>query len=163
MCNLNYKLLRVTNTGTNVFTTVSNTEYAVNIPSELRVQNKIIEIEVTDGIISLSTNATFKTFSEVGIECNLCASSNSYNTEVANGFNCNQMRQLFNVNLQNYYHVGGATALINFIKDSSNSFILSHLPEKLIFKRYKSDGTDYSDFAEDNYIQFTLKITYHDK
>lgn len=169
MCNnLDYKLLRVTNRGTNVFPTVADTEYSVNIPSELRIPNKRIEIEVVDGIISLLTKpANFKTYKEVGIECNLCNSSNSYNTEVENSFNCTQMSQLFNVNLQNWFNRDGegqdANTNINFKKDSSNTFILSSLPEKLIFKRYVNAAGVSQNLTEDNYIQFTLKITYHDK
>lgn len=159
MCNNNFKLLRVTNRGTNVHITVPNVEYAVNIPGELRIPNKRILVEVVDGLITATTDTTFKTIRELGIQCNLCTMSNSYDTEVTDSFQAQQMSQLFNCNLQDYHT---NNTIVSFHASSDNSFIISSLPEKLIFKRYATITNEASDYAIDNYIQFTLKLTYLD-
>ena len=43
---LNFKILRVSNRGTNVHETVTNQQYRINIPSELRIPNKIIKVDL---------------------------------------------------------------------------------------------------------------------
>jgi hypothetical protein len=159
MCNNNFKLLRVTNRGTNVFTEKADVKFSVNIPSELRIPNTRVKVSVVDGIITATTDATFKTIRELGIKCNLCLMSNSYDTEVENSYIAQQMAQLFNCNLQQYHT---NNAIVSFHTSSNDEFILSQLPEKLTFERYANIAGVSQEYAIDDYIQFTLKLEYID-
>lgn len=152
-----FKIFRISNRGTNVHELIANNTYAVNVPSELRIPNKKMKIEVVDGIISETTDSTFKTFVELGVQCNFV---NGFDSEVPNGFNCKNMQNLFNVNIQEYH---SNNDLVSFHKSSNCSFMLDNLPEKIVFNRYSIITGTQSALTSDNYIQFTLKITYYDR
>lgn len=161
-----FKLLRVTNRGSNSFETVTNQQFAVNIPADLRKPNKNILVEVVDGCMSIDSTLTnkFEDLEEVGVDCNIC--SGSYDAEAPNGFNCGNLSRLFNVNLNNF-HTAGKN--VTFYKSSNNQFFISSLPEKLIFTRMEtttSTGTAKpadATYFSGKYISFTLKLSYYDK
>ena len=159
--NLDFKLLKVTNRSTGLFTVVPSTTFRVNIPSELRVANKKIVVEVVSGMLTLdTTQSTFSTIKDCGISCNLCS---GYNTEVSTGFNNTNLNELFNVNLNSF---GNTDASNCFYKQSNNQFILSSLPEQLEFSRVATIGdvglsVPYA--AANQYVSFVLKLTYYDK
>ena len=157
MCKEKFKIFRVSNKGTNVFEQVTNQRYAVNVPSELRDPMKTMMIEVVDGTLSYNTDNTFKTFQELGVQCNFV---NGFDSEVTAGFNSKNNDILFNVNTQQYKNAG---IVVAFKKASDNTFLLDKLPEKLIFNRYCVIGATAIPLTFDGYISFTLKITYFDK
>ncbi len=157
MCKEDFKIFRISNRGTNVYQIVANNTYAINVPSELRVPNKTMKVECVDGVISDTTDSTFKTYVELGVQCNFV---NGFDSEVPNGFNCKNMQNLFNVNLQEYHT---DSALVAFKKDSDCSFMLDNLPEKIVFNRYSVIAGTQTPLTSNNYIQFTLKITYYDR
>ena len=157
MCKNRFKIFRVSNRGTNVFEQVANQRYAVNVPSELRDPTKTMMIEVVDGTIGCLTDNTFKTFMELGVQCNF---TNGFDTEVTGGFNSKNMENLFNVDITNYKN---ATIAVPFKISSNNSFLLDKIPEKIIFNRYCVITGTVIPFTFDGYISFTLKITYYDK
>jgi hypothetical protein len=82
MCNPNFKIFRVSNRGSNVNETIANQEYRVNIPSELRIPNKIIKVEVISGSMTINTDSTFDTLAEIGVISNL---PNGFDSEVETG------------------------------------------------------------------------------
>ena len=153
----NFKIFRISNRGTNCFQQVTNQRYAVNVPSELRDPMKTMMIEVVDGTLSYNTDNTFKTFQELGVQCNFV---NGFDSEVTAGFNSKNNDILFNVNTQQYKNAG---IVVAFKKASDNTFLLDKLPEKLIFNRYCVIGATAIPLTFDGYISFTLKITYFDK
>ena len=157
MCKDKFKIFRVSNRGTNVYEQVVNQRYAVNIPTELRDPTKTMMIEVVDGTIAMHTDNTFKTYMELGVQCNF---TNGYDTEVNGGFNSKNMENLFNVDITNYKN---ATMSVPFKKASNNSFLLDQIPEKIVFNRYCVIGDTAIPLTFDGYISFTLKITYYDK
>jgi hypothetical protein len=157
MCHENFKIFRISNRGTNLYEQVANQRYAVNVPSELRDPTKTMKIEVVDGTIACITDATFKTFMELGIQCNF---TNGFDTENSGGFNCKNMENLFNVDINNYTNAGIS---VPFKKSSNNSFLLNQIPEKLIFNRYCVINNNVIPLTFDGYVSFTLKITYYDK
>lgn len=157
MCKEKFKIFRISNRGTNCFQQVTNQRYAVNVPSELRDPMKTMMIEVVDGTLSYNTDNTFKTFQELGVQCNFV---NGFDSEVTAGFNSKNNDILFNVNTQQYKNAG---IVVAFKKASDNTFLLDKLPEKLIFNRYCVIGATAIPLTFDGYISFTLKITYFDK
>ena len=157
MCKENFKIFRVSNRGTNVFEQVTNQRYAINVPSELRDPTKTMMIEIVDGTIACNTDATFKTYMELGVQCNF---TNGFDSEVPGGFNCKNMENLFNVDINNYTN---AAIDVPFKKASNNSFMLDQIPEKLVFNRYCVIAGTAIPLTFDGYISFTLKITYYDK
>lgn len=152
-----FKIFRVSNRGSNVYEQVTNQRYAVNVPSEIRDPTKTMMIEVVDGTIECITDVTFKTFMELGVQCNF---TNGYDTEVTAGFNSKNMENLFNCDINNYTNTG---INVPFKKASNNSFLLDKIPEKIVFNRYCVITGTAIPLTFDGYISFTLKITYYDK
>ena len=162
MCkDLDFKLLKVTNRSAGLNTITPSTTFEVNIPSELRVSNKKILVQVVSGCLTLdTTQATFSTIRDCGVTCNLC---NGYNTEVNNGFNSTNLTELFNVNLNSFSNVDASNC---FYKQSSQSFMINSLPEQLRFTRVAvigNTGLSVPYAAANEYISFVLKLTYYDK
>lgn len=157
MCKDKFKIFRVSNRGTNVFEQVPNQRYGINVPSELRDPTKTMMIEIVDGTIGCITDNTFKTFMELGVQANF---TNGFDSEVPGGFNCKNMENLFNVDINNYTNAGIS---VPFKKTSNNSFLLDQIPEKLVFNRYCVIAGTVIPLTFDGYISFTLKITYYDK
>ena len=165
MCKEDFIIFNVTNRGSNVFQTKANEEYAVNIPSELRTKNsKSIKVEVIQGNICFISSEATKNFRELGIKCNLCT---GFSTEVLDSFNTTNMNKLFTTDIEPYLSMDTLTngrrhsTSIN----SNSSFMISQLPEKLIFSRYRVVNGGQNDIAvpsvADTYISFTLKLTYY--
>ena len=158
MCNKeNFKIFRVSNRGTNCFQQVTNQRYGVNVPSELRDPMKTMMIEIVDGTISYTTDNTFKTFQELGVQCNFVS---GFDSEVTAGFNSKNNDILFSCDIQQYTNSG---VDVPFKNASNNTFLLDKLPEKLIFNRYCVINATAIPLTFDGYISFTLKITYFDK
>ena len=159
--NLDFKLLKVSNRSTGLHTITAATTFQVNIPSELRVSNKKILVEVVSGCLTLdTTQTTFATIRDCGVSCNLC---NGYNTEINNGFNSTNLTELFNVNLNCFSNVDASNC---FYKQSSTSFMINSLPEQLRFSRVAvigNTGLSVPYAAANEYISFILKLTYYDK
>ena len=154
-------ILRVSNRGQNVFQQVANQTYSVNIPSELRIPNKQVKVTVLDGNIAFNTDTTFDTYTEIGITSNL-AQNNSYNTESANSFRCQNNDILFNIDTSTY---GKAHKKLITFHTHANvfEFWCSHLPEKLIFTSVATTGSGVLiPITNNNYISFTLKLEYYD-
>ena len=157
MCREKFKILRVSNRGTNVFEQVADQRYAVNVPPELRDPTKTMKIEIVDGTLEMMTNTTFRSYVELGVSCNFIK---GFDTEVNSGFNSKNMDILFNVDLYEYKL---ANVRHPFKIHSESSFLLDALPEKLIFSRYVVIGDLVEPLTFNGYISFTLKITYYDK
>jgi len=161
-----FKLLRVTNRGSNAFATVADQQFAVNIPADLRKPNKNILVEVVDGCMEIDTTLAnkFEDLEEVGVDCNIC--SGSYDAEAQSAFTCGNLSRLFNVNLNNF-HTAGKDVM--FYKSSNNQFFISSLPEALIFTRMATTSSTITAKPADatyfsgKYISFTLKLSYYDK
>jgi len=159
MCKEEFIIFNVSNRGSNVFQTITNVEYAVNIPSELRTKkSKFIKVEVTQGNICFQSSNETKTLKELGIRSNLVS---GFSTEVEGSFNTTNNNKLFSVDLQNYQN----GPLTNAISQSCNlntnsSFIISQMPEKLIFSRYKVIAGIAENSLKNDYISFTLRLTY---
>ena len=157
---LNFKILRVSNRGTNVHETVTNQQYRINIPSELRIPNKIIKVEVISGSITINTDSTFDTLAEIGVRCNL---GTGVDSEVPNGFTCGNYNLLYTVDTSTYDKQN--VARICFQKAScSFQFLTSSIPEKLIFTTVGNTGAGVlAPLTTDSYVSFVLKLTYYDK
>lgn len=154
-------ILRVSNRGQNVFEQVANQTYSVNIPNELRIANKQIRIIVIDGNMAFNTDATFDTYTEIGLTSNL-SQNNSYNTESDNSFRCQNNDILFCLDTSTYGK--GNNKLITFHTHSHVfEFWASQLPEKLIFTSVATTGAGVLiPITNNNYISFTLKLEYYD-
>ena len=157
---LNFKIFRVSNRGTNVFETVANQTYTVNVPPELRIANKLVKVEVIAGSITLNTDSTFNTFAEIGIISNL---PNGFDTENKGGFNSKNYNLLYTIDTSSYDKQN--TERICFQKAScSFQFLTSSIPEKLQFTSVATTGSDVlAPIVLDEYISFVLKLTYYDK
>jgi hypothetical protein len=157
---LNFKILRVSNRGTNVHETVTNQQYRINIPPELRIPNKIIKVEVIAGSLTINTDSTFDTLAEIGVISNL---GNGFDSEVPNGFNCGNYNLLYTVDTSTYDKQN--VARICFQKAScSFQFLTSSIPEKLIFTTVGNTGAGVlAPLTTDSYVSFVLKLTYYDK
>ena len=165
MCKEDFIIFNVTNRGSNVFPTKTNEEYAVNIPSELRTKNsKSIKVEVIQGNICFVSDSDTKVLRELGVKCNICT---GFSTEVLGSFNTTNMNKLFTTDIEPYLC---SSSIPNGRRhstsiNSNSSFMISQLPEKLIFSRYKVFADGINDisvpFAINNYISFTLKLTYY--
>jgi hypothetical protein len=160
MCEKIFKILRVSNRGTNVVEHVANRTYAVNIPSELRIPNKMIKVSIINATMSFNTDSTFNTYSEIGVTSNIGA-LNSFDTEVPNGFNTKNFDLLFNIDTSTYGKQNNN--LINFhTHDEAFQFWTSSLPEKLIFTSVANTTGVLVPITNDNYISFVLKLEYYD-
>jgi hypothetical protein len=165
MCKEDFIIFNVTNRGSNVFQTKTNEEYAVNIPSELRTKNsKSIKVEVIQGNICFTSSEDTKLLRELGVKCNLCT---GFSTEVAGSFNTTNMNKLFTTDIEPYLCT---SSIPNARKhstsiNSNSSFMISQLPEKLIFSRYHVNGAGNDNISKPfvalSYISFTLKLTYY--
>ena len=161
MCPKPFRLLRVSNRGQNCFQTVANQTYSVNIPDELRVPNKQIQVEVVNATMSFNTDSTFDTYAEIGVTSNL-AMNNSYTTETDNSFRCENMNMLFNIDTSTYGKQNNN--LITFHSHSEAfGFWCGMLPEKLVFTSVATTGAGtVGAITNNNYISFILKFTYYD-
>jgi hypothetical protein len=158
--NLNFKIFRVSNRGSNVLEKVSNQTYAVNVPSELRDPTKIVKVEVIAGSMTFSTNATFNTYAELGVSCNLVQ---GFDAENNGGFNSKNYNILFTIDTSNCDRQN--TELFTFHKSSCGfQFITSSIPEKLEFSSVGNTGGNVvAPIVNDGYLSFILKLTYYDK
>lgn len=155
-----HKILRVSNQGSNVVEHVTNQTYAVNIPSELRIPNKMIKVTVISGSMAFQTDGTFDTYKEIGVISNL-PSSMSFDTEVPNGFNTKNFDLLFNIDTSTFGKQNNK--LLTFhTHDEIFSFWICGLPEKLIFTSVASTSSVLTPITNDNYISFILKLEYYD-
>jgi|TARA_E500000305_G_scaffold1551_1_gene1513 hypothetical protein len=160
MENLDFKIFRVSNRGSNVVETVANSEYRINVPSELRIPNKIVKVEVIAGSITMNTDSTFNNYAEIGITSNL---PNGFDSETLGSFNCGNYNLLYTIDTSSYDKQN--TERICFQKAScSFQFLTSGLPEKLIFTSVATTGSSVlAPIVNDEYISFVLKLTYYDK
>ena len=160
MKNLNFKIFRVSNRGSNVVEKVSNQTYAVNIPSELRIPNKLILVEVIAGSITMNTDSTFNNYAEIGIISNL---PNGFDSETQGSFNSKNYNLLYTIDTSSYDKQN--TERICFQKAScSFQFLSSSIPEKLEFTSVATTGASVlAPIVNDEYISFVLKLTYFDK
>jgi len=160
MCPLDFKILRVSNRGQNCLQQIANKQYAVNIPPELRIPNKIIKVSVINATMAFNTDATFNTYTEIGVTSNIC---NGFDTEVDGSYRSKNYELLFNVDTSTYGKQNNN--LITFHSHSENfEFITNTLPEKLIFTSVATTGAGVLvPITYNNYISFILKLTYFDK
>ena len=161
MCKKNIYSLKVSNRGTNVYESVDNITYEVNIPIGFR-NNKMSMMTVTDGTIAIkATDPLIYTINELGIESNLPIQG--FNSEVQSGFMATNYDTLFDVGLTGFT-VGENSALY---LTNDLSYRCGALPEKLIFSRYvTAAGTkqpfDNGGAGNSNYISFTLNFEFDD-
>ena len=161
MCKKNTYSLKVTNRGTNVFESVANITYEVNIPIAFR-NNKMSMMTVIDGTIAVkSTTPLIYTINELGVETNLPIQG--FNTEVQSGFMATNYNTLFDVGLTGFT-VGENSALY---LTNDLTYRCGALPEKLIFSRYVTAAGTKEPFAnggagKSNYIAFTLNFEFDD-
>jgi len=158
--NLNFKIFRVSNRGSNAYEKVANSTYAVNVPSELRIPNKIVKVEVVAGSITMNTDSTFNNYAEIGITSNL---PNGFDTEVDGSFNSKNYNLLYTIDTSSYDKQN--TERICFQKASCNfQFLTSSIPEKLEFTSVATTGAGILEaIVNDEYISFVLKLIYYDK
>ena len=153
--------MKVTNRGTNVYESVDNITYEVNIPIGFR-NNKMSMMTVTDGTIAIkATDPLIYTINELGVESNLPIQG--FNSEVQSGFMATNYDTLFDVGLTGFT-VGENSALY---LTNDLSYRCGALPEKLIFSRYvTAAGTkqpfDNGGAGNSNYISFTLNFEFDD-
>ena len=161
MCPLNFRILRVSNRGQNCFQQVANQTYAVNIPPELRVPNKIIKIEVINATMAFNTDSTFDTYTEIGVTSNIV--NNGYSTETDNSYRCENNTLLFNIDTSTFGKQNNK--LITFHSHSEAfQFVTNNLPEKLVFTSVATTGAGVlAPIVNNNYISFVLKLSYFNK
>lgn len=163
MCltDLNFRLLRVSNRGQNCFQQVADQTYAVNIPPELRIPNKIIKIDVINATMAFNTDSTFDTYTEIGVTSNILC--NGYDTETNDSYRCKNNDLLFNIDTSTFGKQNNR--LITFHTHSDTfQFVCNTLPEKLVFTSVATTGAGVLvPITNDNYISFILKLTYYDK
>ena len=161
MCHeTDFKILRVSNRGQNVFQSVANQTYLVNIPSELRVPNKKIKVSVINATMSFITDSTFDTYTEIGVTSNL---PTGYDTESDSSYNCKNYDLLFNIDTSTFSKQNNK--LITFhTHDEAFEFMVDSIPEKLEFTSVATTGAGVlAPITNNNYISFVLKLTYYDK
>jgi len=161
MCKKNIYSLKVSNRGTNVYESVDDITYEINIPIAFR-NNKMSMMTVTDGTIAIkAAAATIYTINELGVESNLPIQG--FNTEVASGFMATNFNTLFNVGLTTFtLNENSACFLTNEI-----SYRCGSLPEKLVFSRYVVAAGTKEPFTNggagnSNYVSFTLNFEFDD-
>ena len=158
MCMEDFKILRVSNRGQNVFESVANQTYRVNVPSELRIPNKRVKVEVISGTMAFTTDGTFDSYSQIGVISNL---PNGYDTESDNSFNSKNYELLFNIDTSGFDK--SASKHMTFQNSSNFQFMINNIPEKLEFTSVSTTGAGVlSPITNDNYISFVLKFTYYD-
>jgi len=158
MCSEDFKILRVSNRGRNVFESVANSTYRVNIPSELRIPNKRIKVEILNGSMTFTTDSTFDSYSQIGVISNL---SNGFDTESDSSFNSKNYELLFNIDTSGFDK--SASKLMTFQNSSNFQFMINNIPEKLEFTSVSTTGAGVlSPIVNNNYISFVLKFTYYD-
>jgi len=161
MCkDMDFEIFHVSNRGTNVFEQVTNQIYAVNVPAELRKPNKKVLVECIDGSISLQGGATLKSLQQLGLVCDL---GNGYSTQVEAGFQSGNYSTLFTCDLQSYNNFSASDQPISFSANNKISYIISSLPEKLIFSRYAIIDSINQIITDTRLTCFTLKLTYFDQ
>tara|TARA_B100001094_G_scaffold71615_1_gene67901 strand:- start:548 stop:1027 length:480 start_codon:yes stop_codon:yes gene_type:complete len=158
MCIEDFKILRVSNRGQNVYQSVANQTYRVNIPSELRLPNKRIKVEVISGTMTFTTDSTFDSYSQIGVISNL---PNGYDTESDSSFNSKNYELLFNIDTSGFDK--SASKLMTFHNSNNFQFMINNIPEKLEFTSVSTTGAGVlSPIVNNNYISFVLKFTYYD-
>jgi len=160
MCHEDFRILRVSNRGSNCVQTVANRSYAVNIPSELREPNKKIKVSVINATMSFITDSTFDTYTEIGVTSNL---PTGYDTESDSSYNCKNYDLLFNIDCSTFSKQNNK--LITFhTHDEAFEFMVDSIPEKLEFTSVATTGAGVlAPITNNNYISFVLKLTYYDK
>jgi len=158
MCIEDFKILRVSNRGQNVFSSVANQTYRVNVPSELRIPNKRVKVEVISGTMTFTTDSTFDSYSQIGVISNL---PNGYDTESDSSFNSKNYELLFNIDTSGFDK--SASKLMTFHNSNNFQFMINNIPEKLEFTSVSTTGAGVlSPIVNNNYISFVLKFTYYD-
>ncbi len=158
MCMEDFKILRVSNRGQNVYQSVANQTYRVNVPSELRIPNKRVKVEVISGTMTFSTSPTFDSYSQIGVISNL---PNGYDTESDSSFNSKNYELLFNIDTSGFDK--SAVKLMTFHNSNNFQFMINNIPEKLEFTSVSTTGAGVlSPIVNNNYISFVLKFTYYD-
>tara|TARA_Y100001973_G_C5146806_1_gene305829 strand:- start:572 stop:1045 length:474 start_codon:yes stop_codon:yes gene_type:complete len=153
-----FKILRVSNRGQNVYQSVANQTYRVNVPSELRIPNKRVKVEVISGTMTFSTSPTFDSYSQIGVISNL---PNGYDTESDSSFNSKNYELLFNIDTSGFDK--SAVKLMTFHNSNNFQFMINNIPEKLEFTSVSTTGAGVlSPIVNNNYISFVLKFTYYD-
>lgn len=155
-----HHILRVSNRGDNVVEPVANQTYAINIPPELRIANKKIKVSIINATMAFNTDATFDTYTEIGVTSNLGA-LNAYDSEVSGSFRPKNFSLLFNIDTSTFGKQNNK--LITFHAHSEAfSFWTNLLPERLIFTSVASTTGVLTPITNDNYISFILKLEYYD-
>ena len=158
MCIEDFKILRVSNRGQNVFSSVANQTYRVNVPSELRIPNKRVKVEVISGTMTFTTDSTFDSYSQIGVISNL---PNGFDTESDSSFNSKNYELLFNIDTSGFDK--SASKLMTFHNSNNFQFMINNIPEKLEFTSVSTTGAGVlSPIVNNNYISFVLKFTYYD-
>lgn len=159
MCHEDFKILRVSNRSQNCYQSVVNQQYRVNIPSELRVPNKRMKVEVISGCMSFTTDSTFDSFTEIGIISNL---PNGFDTESNDSFNSKNYELLYTIDTSGFDK--SASKLMTFQKAGNFEFLIGNIPEKLEFTSVATTGAGVLiPITNNNYVSFVLKFTYYDK
>ena len=159
MCHEDFKILRVSNRGQNVYQSVANQTYRVNVPSELRIPNKKIKVSVINATMAFNTDSTFDSYTEIGVISNL---PTGYDTESDSSYNSKNYQLLFNIDTSTFGKQNNK--LITFHShDEAFEFMCGNIPEKLEFTSVATTGAGVlSPITNNNYISFVLKLTYYD-
>lgn len=164
MCNLDFKILRVSNRGKNCFEISPNKTYGVNIPPELKIPNKIIKCSVIQGSMSFETDATFESYCQIGVTCNLVQ---GFDTESDSSFKCKNHELLFDIDTSTHDRNGNNVTLVTFhphLTSGAYEFLVGNIPEQIIFTSVATTGAGVLvPITNDNYISFILKFEYFDK
>lgn len=159
MCHEDFKILRVSNRGQNVYQSVANQTYRVNVPSELRIPNKKIKVSVISATMAFNTDSTFDSYTEIGVISNL---PTGYDTESDSSYNSKNYQLLFNIDTSTFGKQNNK--LITFhTHDEAFEFMCGNIPEKLEFTSVATTGAGVlAPITNNNYISFVLKLTYYD-
>lgn len=159
MCHEDFKILRVSNRGQNVYQSVANQTYRVNVPSELRIPNKKIKVSIINATMAFNTDSTFNTYTEIGVISNL---PTGYDTESDSSYNSKNYQLLFNIDTSTFGKQNNK--LITFHAHSEAfEFMVGNIPEKLEFTSVATTGAGVlAPITNNNYISFVLKLTYYD-
>ena len=155
-----FEIFHVSNRGTNVFEQVTDQIYAVNVPAELRRPNKKVLVECIDGSLSHIGGASLKSYQQLGLVCNF---GNGYSTQVSAGYQSGNYSTLFTCDLQSYNDFTSANEPISFSANNKIPYMISSLPEKLVFQRYAVIGDVNQSITSARLCSFTLKLTYLDQ
>ena len=161
MCHeTDFKILRISNRGQNCVQVVANRTYRVNVPSELRVPNKKMKINVINATMAFNTDSTFDSYTEIGVISNL---PTGYDTESDSSFNSKNYELLFNIDTSTYGKQNNKLITLHS-HDDLFELMADNIPEKLEFTSVATTGAGVLvPITNNNYISFILKISYYDK